>query len=209
MKRAAIVASVLAFAMLGTVEAGATDKPLPGHILKLTAACQTHDKRPATEFRQALVAARTSHPGWRIFLDRGTPAQNTAAASWLATHLGVSLYRVELGSIVSKYIGETEKNLASLLARAEKQDFILFFDEADALFGRRTDVQDANDRYADASTSYVLQRLQSYAGIVVFASNQPMPPPLRARVAKNAHAVVPLGADRSITWKAVCRPVKK
>src|SRR5690606_27695773 len=76
-----------------------------------------------------------------------------------------------LASVTSKYIGETEKNLSQLFARAEHAEVVLIFDEADALFGKRTDVKDSNDRYANAQTNYLLQRIESFEGIAVLTSN--------------------------------------
>ena len=95
----------------------------------------------------------------------------TLAAGWLATRLGLPLYRVDLAAVVSKYIGETEKNLATLLARAEHSEIVLLFDEADSLFGKRTEVKDSNDRFANSQTNYLLQRIEFYRGIVVLTSN--------------------------------------
>jgi hypothetical protein len=95
----------------------------------------------------------------------------TLAVAWLATRLGIPLFRVDLSAITSKYIGETEKNLSELLARAEQSEVLLLFDEADALFGKRTDIQDSNDRFANAQTNYLLQRMESYDGITVLTSN--------------------------------------
>jgi hypothetical protein len=95
----------------------------------------------------------------------------TLAVAWLATRLGLPLYRVDLSAVTSKYIGETEKNLSQLLALAEQNEVVLLFDEADALFGKRTDIQDANDRFANAQTNYLLQRLDTYDGIAVLTSN--------------------------------------
>ncbi len=95
----------------------------------------------------------------------------TLAVAWLATRLGIPLYRVDLSAITSKYIGETEKNLSQLLARAEQNEVLLLFDEADALFGKRTEVHEANDRFANAQTNYLLQRMESYDGITVLTSN--------------------------------------
>ncbi|MGK5169336.1 ATP-binding protein [Geodermatophilus sp. CPCC 205761] len=93
------------------------------------------------------------------------------AAQVLAGDLGLDLYRIDLSRVVSKYIGETEKNLARVFAEAETSNAILFFDEADALFGKRTEVADAHDRYANIETSYLLQRMEDYAGVVVLATN--------------------------------------
>jgi len=95
----------------------------------------------------------------------------TMAAEVLAAELQLDLYKVDLATVVSKYIGETEKNLSRIFAEAEDGNSILFFDEADALFGKRTEVSDAHDRYANIETSYLLQRMEEYAGMVILASN--------------------------------------
>jgi hypothetical protein len=95
----------------------------------------------------------------------------TLAVAWIATRLGIPLFRVDLSAISSKYIGETEKNLSQLLARAEQSEVVLLFDEADSLFGKRTDIQDSNDRFANAQTNYLLQRMETYNGITILTSN--------------------------------------
>ncbi len=95
----------------------------------------------------------------------------TLAVSWLATRLGIPLFRVDLSAVTSKYIGETEKNLSQLLARAEQNEVLLLFDEADSLFGKRTDIHESNDRFANAQTNYLLQRMESYDGITILTSN--------------------------------------
>jgi SpoVK/Ycf46/Vps4 family AAA+-type ATPase len=81
------------------------------------------------------------------------------------------VFRIDLSAVVSKYIGETEKNLASLFDRARHKQWILFFDEADALFGKRTSVKDAHDRFANQEVSYLLQRVEEFDGLVILASN--------------------------------------
>jgi hypothetical protein len=110
-------------------------------------------------------------PGVRALFVGPSGTGKTLAAGWLATRLGLPLYRVDLASVISKYIGETEKNLAQLFAHAERSDVVLLFDEADSLFGKRTEVKDSNDRFANAQTNYVLQRIESYDGIVLLTSN--------------------------------------
>jgi MoxR-like ATPase len=95
----------------------------------------------------------------------------TMAASVVAHELGLELYQIDLSAVVSKYIGETEKLLEQIFREAESSRAILFFDEADALFGKRTEVADAHDRYANLETSYLLQRMDSYEGVVILASN--------------------------------------
>jgi AAA+ superfamily predicted ATPase len=96
----------------------------------------------------------------------------TMAAQVLAREIGVVLYRIDIASVVSKYIGETEKNLKRIFDEAERLNAVLFFDEADALFGKRTEVRDAHDRYANIEVNYLLQRLESYEGLGVLATNR-------------------------------------
>ena len=95
----------------------------------------------------------------------------TMAAEIMARELGLDLYKIDLSTIVSKYIGETEKNLARIFAEAETSNAILFFDEADALFGKRSEVRDSHDRYANIEISYLLQRMEEYDGVAILASN--------------------------------------
>jgi len=95
----------------------------------------------------------------------------TLAAEVLAKVLDLDLYRIDLSSVVSKYIGETEKNLRRLFDTAEDSGVVLFFDEADALFGRRSEVKDSHDRYANIEINYLLQRLEAYSGLAILATN--------------------------------------
>ncbi|MCA9948314.1 MAG: ATP-binding protein [Anaerolineales bacterium] len=95
----------------------------------------------------------------------------TMAADIMAGELELDLYKIDLSTVVSKYIGETEKNLARIFAEGETSNAILFFDEADALFGKRTEVKDAHDRYANLETSYLLQKMDEYPGMVILATN--------------------------------------
>jgi SpoVK/Ycf46/Vps4 family AAA+-type ATPase len=94
------------------------------------------------------------------------------AAEILAAHLELDLYRIDLAGVVSKYIGETEKNLRRVFAAAERSGAILFFDEADALFGTRTEVRDSHDRYANVEINYLLQRMEDYTGLAILATNR-------------------------------------
>src|SRR5208283_4772778 len=110
-------------------------------------------------------------PGVRALFVGPSGTGKTLAAGWVATQLGMPLYRVDLAAVTSKYIGETEKNLAQLLARAEHDEIILLFDEADSLFAKRTDIREANDRFANAQTNYLLQRIESFEGIAILTSN--------------------------------------
>jgi SpoVK/Ycf46/Vps4 family AAA+-type ATPase len=95
----------------------------------------------------------------------------TMAAEVVANHLRLNLYRIDLSAVVSKYIGETEKNLRRLFDAAEDGCAILFFDEADALFGKRSEVKDSHDRYANIEINYLLQRMEAYRGLAILATN--------------------------------------
>jgi SpoVK/Ycf46/Vps4 family AAA+-type ATPase len=93
------------------------------------------------------------------------------AASVIAAELGVDLFAIDLSAVVSKYIGETEKNLSRVFSAATDSDAILLFDEADALFGKRSEVRDAHDRYANVEIAYLLQRMEEYDGLAILATN--------------------------------------
>lgn len=115
----------------------------------------------------------------KISLGRGTSALfvgqpgtgKTMAAEIIAHDLELDMYKIDLSSIVSKYIGETEKNLSKIFQEAEYSNAILFFDEADALFGKRSEVKDSHDRYANIEVNYLLQKMEEYDGMVILASN--------------------------------------
>ena len=113
----------------------------------------------------------SANRGVRALFSGGSGTGKTMAARILANELGMDLYRVDLAAVVNKYIGETEKNLHRVLSTAEALDVILLLDEGDALLGSRTEVRSANDRYANLETNYLLQRLESYQGIVLITSN--------------------------------------
>lgn len=153
--------------------------PIPDEAIVMTATlrdeldrllrrCRTRDR--LVKGLGASAVARYK-PGVRALYVGPSGTGKTLAAGWLATRLGMPLYRVDLAAITSKYIGETEKNLAQLLARAEHDEIILLFDEADSLFAKRTDVREANDRFANAQTNYLLQRIETFEGIAILTSN--------------------------------------
>ena len=114
---------------------------------------------------------RKLKPGYRALFHGPPGTGKTMTASLLGKYTGRDVYRIDLSMMVSKYIGETEKNLSNLFARADNKDWILFFDEADALFGKRTNVRDAHDKYANQEVSYLLQRVEHYSGLVILATN--------------------------------------
>jgi hypothetical protein len=110
-------------------------------------------------------------PGYRSIFYGPPGTGKTLTCSLLGKATGLPVYRIDLSKVVSKYIGETEKNLASLFDHAQHQDWVLFFDEADSLFGKRTESRNANDRAANQQVSYLLQRIEDYPGIVILATN--------------------------------------
>lgn len=114
---------------------------------------------------------RRLRPGYRCLFHGPPGTGKTLTASVVGKRVGRDVYRIALSSVVSKYVGETEKNLERIFDRAENMNCILFFDEADALFGKRTNVSDAHDRYANQEVSYLLQRVEDFPGVVILASN--------------------------------------
>jgi len=111
-------------------------------------------------------------PGYRALFYGPPGTGKTLTATLLGKETGKDVFRIDLSRIISKYIGETEKNLSRLFDKAENKNWILFFDEADALFGKRTDIRDAHDKYANQETAYLLQRIESHNGLIILASNK-------------------------------------
>lgn len=111
-------------------------------------------------------------PGYRALFYGPPGTGKTLTATLLGKQTGKEVFRIDLSRIISKYIGETEKNLSRLFDKADSKNWILFFDEADALFGKRTDIRDAHDKYANQETAYLLQRIESHNGLIILASNR-------------------------------------
>ncbi|WP_237276513.1 ATP-binding protein [Tenacibaculum ovolyticum] len=110
-------------------------------------------------------------PGYRVLFCGLPGTGKTLTAGLLGKYTGKDVYRVDLSMVVSKFIGETEKNLSKLFDKSINQNWILFFDEADAIFGKRTSVRDAHDKYANQEVSYLLQRIEAHPGLIILASN--------------------------------------
>ena len=115
--------------------------------------------------------SRKIKPGYRALFYGPPGTGKTLTASLLGKEFNKEVYRIDLSQVVSKYIGETEKNLEKVFSKAENKDWILFFDEADALFGKRSNVQNAHDKYANQEVSYLLQRVEDFPGLIILASN--------------------------------------
>jgi len=129
----------------------------------------------------------------------------TMVAQLLARELGYDLYLIELAQVVNKYIGETEKNLARVFDEAEASHAILFFDEADALFAKRTDVKSSNDRYANLEVNYLLQRMESYNGITLLATNleQGLDEAFKRRIRFSIRFEMPEAPVREQLWRSM------
>lgn len=114
---------------------------------------------------------RKLKPGYRALFHGPPGTGKTLTATLLGKSTQKDVFRIDLSTVISKYIGETEKNLANLFDKAQNKNWILFFDEADAIFGKRTGVRDAHDKYANQEVSYLLQRIENYPGLTILASN--------------------------------------
>ena len=129
----------------------------------------------------------------------------TMAAEVLANELHLDLYRIDLASVVSKYIGETEKNLKRVFDAAEESGAILLFDEADALFGKRSEVKDSHDRYANIEVSYLLQRMEAYSGLAILTTNNKaaLDSAFQRRLRFIVHFPFPDQAQREAMWRTI------
>ena len=128
-------------------------------------------QRPTVHDRWGFAAKGTRGLGLSALFAGPSGTGKTMAAEVLANDLRLDLYSIDLSQLVSKYIGETEKNLRRVFDAAEASGAILLFDEADALFGKRTEVKDSHDRYANIEVSYLLQRMEAYRGLAILTTN--------------------------------------
>ena len=132
----------------------------------------------------------------------------TMAASVIARSLELDLYRVDLAEVVNKYIGETEKRLAQVFDECERCNVMVLFDEADALFGQRTRVRDAHDRFANIEIDYLLQRMESFDGVAILATNRKgdLDPAFVRRLRVIVDFIAPTAAERRRLWELALPP---
>ena len=144
-------------------------------------------------------------PGYRVLFYGSSGTGKSLTASLLGKVTGVPVFRIDLSKVVSKFIGETEKNLARVFDQAEHANWILFFDEADALFGSRTQTSSSNDRYANQEVSYLLQRIEEYPGMVVLASNfkNNIDTAFARRFNEMIHFPLPDAEERKALWNSI------
>ena len=146
----------------------------------LSSSAMAELRKMAAELRARIKApgsktAPPQGPANLILLGGASGPGKTLAAQSLAHELGLDVFRIDATQIVNKYIGETEKNLSAIFQAVENSSAILFFDEADALFGKRTEVKDSHDRYANIEVNYLLQQIRAFNGVVILASDQHPP----------------------------------
>lgn len=148
------------------------DLVLPDQQVEMLRQIVVHVRRRAiVNERWGFAALYERGLGLSVLFSGPSGTGKTMAAEIIATELDLDLYRIDLASVISKYIGETEKNLRRIFEAAEDCSSILLFDEADALFGKRSEVRDSHDRYANLEISYLLQRIESYRGIAILTTN--------------------------------------
>ena len=143
--------------------------------------------------------------GLNILFTGPSGTGKTMAAEIMANELGLDLYKIDLSAIVSKYIGETEKNLDRIFREGQSSNAILFFDEADALFGKRSEVRDSHDRYANIEVAYLLQKMEEYDGVVIMATNlrKNMDEAFARRMHFTVEFPMPEEADRYRIWQSI------
>lgn len=152
--------------------------------------------------------SRQIKPGYRALFFGPPGTGKTLTATLLGKYTGKDVFRIDLSQVVSKYIGETEKNLSRLFDKAENKNWILFFDEADALFGKRTSVRDAHDKYANQEVAYLLQRIEGYNGLVILATNQRanIDEAFARRFQSMVHFPLPQPEERFEIWRRAFPP---
>ena len=182
------------------------DVVLPADQLEAIVELLARIRQRRTVYEQWGFAAKVGKGLGVSALFSGPPGTGkTMVAGMIAKDLGLELFQVDVSKIVSKWIGETEKNLAALFDAAEAGHAILLFDEADALFGKRTDVKSSNDRHANLETNFLLQRLESFTGICLLTSNHEssMDPASQRRLALHVRFDLPDEEERMHLWRAM------
>jgi SpoVK/Ycf46/Vps4 family AAA+-type ATPase len=182
------------------------DLVLPEPQLETLREIPVHVRRRTTVYEEWGFAAKGARGlGISALFAGPSGTGKTMAAEVLASDLRLDLYRIDLSAVVSKYIGETEKNLRRVFDAAEEGGAILLFDEADALFGKRSEVKDSHDRYANIEVSYLLQRMEAYRGLAILTTNQKgaLDPSFLRRIRFVVQFPFPDAAQRTEIWRRV------
>jgi SpoVK/Ycf46/Vps4 family AAA+-type ATPase len=179
---------------------------LPGPQLEAVRRIGQHVRHRATVYDSWGFAARSARGlGISALFAGASGTGKTMAAEVLANELRLDLYRIDLAGVVSKYIGETEKNLRRVFDAAEHSGAILLFDEADALFGKRSEVKDSHDRYANIEVSYLLQRMEAYRGLAILTTNlkSALDPAFLRRIRFVVQFPFPDALQRAEIWRRI------
>jgi ATPase family associated with various cellular activities (AAA) len=198
--------SLEALAQRIEVTASWEDVVLPGAQRATLRQIATHVRRRATVNHAWGFAAKHARGlGLTVLFAGASGTGKTMAAEILAAELDLDLYKVDLASVVSKYIGETEKNLRAIFAGAQQSGAILLFDEADALFGKRSEVRDSHDRYANLEISYLLQQMEGYRGVAILTTNMEhaLDPAFTRRIRFIVQFPFPDHAARASIWRGI------
>ncbi|MDD1725058.1 MAG: ATP-binding protein, partial [Methanospirillum sp.] len=167
--------------------------------------CSHVDNRQTVYHDWGFAKTLSRGRGLNILFSGPSGSGKTMAAEILAHELRLDLYKIDLSTVVSKYIGETERNLSRIFHEAETSNAILFFDEADALFGKRSDVRDSHDRYANIEINYLLQKMEDYDGITILATN--MKHHIDAAFLRRMHFVIEISSPdehhRKLLWSKI------
>lgn len=189
-----------------TTSAGWDDLVLPPEQKQALREIVANVRQRATVYERWGFAAKSARGlGVSALFTGVSGTGKTLAAEIVAHELRLDLYRIDLSQVVSKYIGETEKNLQRVFAAAETAGAVLLFDEADALFGKRSEVKDSHDRYANMEVSYLLQRMESYRGLAILTTNlqQALDPAFRRRIRFIVAFPFPDERERAAIWQRV------
>ncbi|HZT60725.1 MAG TPA: ATP-binding protein [Pyrinomonadaceae bacterium] len=189
--------------------AGWGELVLPEYQLRMLREIAAHVRRRGVVYESWGFAARGGRGlGISALFAGSSGTGKTMAAEVLAGDLRLDLYRIDLSQVVSKYIGETEKNLRRVFDAAEESGAVLLFDEADALFGKRSEVKDSHDRYANIEVSYLLQRMESYRGLAILTTNlkTALDTAFMRRLRFVVHFPFPDAAQRAEIWRRVFPP---
>ncbi|MFD9118736.1 ATP-binding protein [Streptomyces bottropensis] len=185
------------------------DLVLPDHQLRVLRELTAHVRHRVTVLEDWGFAARTGRGlGTAALFSGPSGTGKTLAAEVIAGELRLDLYRVDLSQVVSKYIGETEKNLRGVFDAAEAGGAVLLFDEADALFGKRSEVKDSHDRHANIEVGYLLQRIEAYRGLAVLTTNlkDTLDPAFLRRLRFALHFPFPDASARAEIWRRAFPP---
>jgi SpoVK/Ycf46/Vps4 family AAA+-type ATPase len=204
--------TILGFWALSTTAGSAPERDaIAPRLRELAQTCQAERGISSDAFRSFLRNPERAHVGWTVVLSDASAAARHLQAKKVGVAARAEVYRVNLDDVIGKYIGETEKNLTRVLDKARDDGVILFFDEADALFGKRTNVRDAHDRYANQDIAYLLQEIAKHPDLVIVGTSRSMErlTPAAKRWADTLVTTRPGQHDEPLPWHRLCWPPRE